>query len=616
EAKLEPLAAQVAQDRPFVGDGACERTGGLGHLRTDTEAKLEPLAALVQFMVSEEANKKALVAEVLDAYRENALLHKLSRTLASSLQSQRVVEIALEQSRRSIEGSVGLALLKGGHTTADSGTNGGGINGINPGNSTSTGTNINPGNSTSTGTNINPDNSTSTNISISTDNSNGTNGPSDNGNGITHARGHTTAEMAIMGGLPPYAAAAFGPEPLRAEAMELGQRVLRLVRETAKGELVNAVPDDARLCGAAVQIGALVWAPLRSNNRNLGVLLMGREEGEYAAADLGLLNTIALQAAPAFENALLYEEMERLVEERTQELSKAMEEANQANRAKSMFLANMSHELRTPLNGLLGYAQILKRERSLPPKHFEGLTIIQRSGEHLLTLINDILDLSKIEAGKIELSLATFDLHTLLDNLAALFRLRAERRGLQFSLHRSPALPAAMVGDPNKLRQVLMNLLSNAIKFTESPGQVTLTVTYHEGHTTTFRVSDTGMGIEPEEVEHIFRSFHQASHNRTVEGAGLGLAISHTLVALMGGTLEVERTAPSEGSVFVFSLDLPVLDQSELDLPLAKAPRTIVGVEGDRSFTLVVVDDQQESRAVIQGLLSPLGFTVIEAVDG
>lgn len=303
-----------------------------------------------------------------------------------------------------------------------------------------------------------------------------------------------------------------------------------------------------------------------------------------------------------------------------------------ANRAKSEFLANMSHELRTPLNGILGYAHILKREKNLTSKQQDGLSIIQQCGEHLLTLINDILDLSKIEARKMEIHLSEFHFPEFLNNIAEIFRIRAEQKNISFSYELLSLRPTYVRGDEQKLRQILINLLGNAIKFTENGGVVFKVgyvgneeseignreqTTNNKQQTTNnkirFQVEDTGIGIAAEKLTEIFLPFHQVENTRHwVEGTGLGLAISQKLAKLMDSTLEV-RSQLGFGSVFWLDLDLPEVPEST---SVAKAKeRNIIGFKGEKRKVLVV-DDKWENRSVLVNMLEPLGFEIIEATDG
>ena len=310
------------------------------------------------------------------------------------------------------------------------------------------------------------------------------------------------------------------------------------------------------------------------------------------------------------------EDLEVKVQERTAELFAAKEVADEANKAKSDFLASMSHELRTPLNGILGYAQILKRDPSLTDKQKSGVDIIQRSGDHLLTLINDILDLSKIEAQKLELQLTEFHLPDFLQQIANIIRVRAEQAEISFLYEPVSDLPEGVRGDEKRLRQILLNLLGNAVKFTEKGG-VALKVGYDDAATfpdlLRFQVEDTGRGIPHDQLEGIFQPFQQIKNqSQQIEGTGLGLAITKKLVALMGGELGVTST-PDKGSTFWFTVSLPAVETSQVTaLPVDK---TIIGYKGERK-RILVVDDKPTNRGIVVNLLEPLGFEVQEAENG
>ncbi|MEM7448927.1 MAG: ATP-binding protein [Myxococcota bacterium] len=298
------------------------------------------------------------------------------------------------------------------------------------------------------------------------------------------------------------------------------------------------------------------------------------------------------------------------------ELRKAKETAEAGSRTKSEFLANVSHELRTPLHGILGYAQILKRDAGLEGKDLEGVEVIQRSGEHLLTLIDDVLDLSKIEAGRMDLERAAFDLHELLRDVCDLTRVRAERHGLHFvqdtCFDDGPhAVPQIVCGDGTKLRQVLINLLGNAVKFT-CHGEVRLWARQQEPNIVRIEVRDTGLGIEESQIAAIFEPFAQVrTGRRQIEGSGLGLAICKRLVTLMNGALGVQSVL-GEGSTFHLELSLPLVSQ-ELSVKEA-IPRRPAGYRGPRR-TLLVADDNPHNRALLEGLLRPLDFRILEAAD-
>lgn len=305
-------------------------------------------------------------------------------------------------------------------------------------------------------------------------------------------------------------------------------------------------------------------------------------------------------------------------------LKRAKEAAEVANRAKSTFLANMSHELRTPLNGILGYTQILNLDKNLTEEQREGVDIIQRSGEHLLTLINDILDLSKIEAGRLELSTADFRFFTFLKDIADLFRMRAQQKGILFEfVGQEDDLPLAVHADEKRLRQILLNLLGNAVKFTQK-GQVIFSV-HSELIADTgqrkicFEVEDSGQGIADNHLDSIFLPFQQVGDpKQQIEGTGLGLPISRRLVELMGGNIQVESTL-GIGSKFWFEINLPEVSGFE-DISYIKQPR-IISYHCPEDlvqppFKILVVDDLMENRTVLMNLLAPLGFNLAEACNG
>lgn len=385
-------------------------------------------------------------------------------------------------------------------------------------------------------------------------------------------------------------------------------RILR--KEVLYIRNASKLPPEASACRSeleALGIVSTLNVPMVYENRLVGFMGFDteREEKQWADEDIRLLQLVA----EIVVNALERKRSEEL-------LQRAKEEAETANRAKSEFLANMSHELRTPLNGILGYAQILKRDSNLTKAQQDGIEVIRRSGEHLLTLINDILDLSKIEADKLEIEAREFHFPQFLKNIVEIIRVRAEQKGLAFTFEAVARLPRYVRGDERRLRQILLNLLGNAVRFTEQ-GSVSFKVGYEEiqasDNRLCFLIEDTGIGIAEDKLEEIFQPFHQLSPQRfRIEGTGLGLTICRKLAGLMEGTLHV-RSRVGEGSAFWLLLALQEIDGPESDSEPTE--RIISGYAGRRR-RILVVDDKWENRAVIVQLLSRIGFDVSEAADG
>ena len=311
-------------------------------------------------------------------------------------------------------------------------------------------------------------------------------------------------------------------------------------------------------------------------------------------------------------------------------LQRAMEEAQVANRAKSQFLSNMSHELRTPLNVILGYTQIMTSAGTLNAQQQGYLNSINQSGEHLLSLINDVLEMSKIEAGKIILNPSDFDLHGLLEGIYAMFQFKTSSKGIELRLERSELLPRYIHADEGKLRQVLVNLIGNAVKFTSS-GYIGLRASVlSEAPTPSengnresavlplmlqFEVEDTGSGIAPEHLDSLFEPFVQARTTQSIqEGTGLGLPISRRFVELMGGEISVSSRL-GRGSQFRFTLPTQAMTLSQATL--AEPERPVIGLAPDQpSFRILVAEDMPENRRILVDLLKPIGFEVREAKNG
>ncbi|MGL6284836.1 MAG: ATP-binding protein, partial [Microcoleaceae cyanobacterium] len=314
-----------------------------------------------------------------------------------------------------------------------------------------------------------------------------------------------------------------------------------------------------------------------------------------------------------------FETLEHRVEERTAELVIAKEKAEVANQAKSAFIANMSHELRSPLNAILGFSQLMLRNKNLPQEQSENAGIIHRSGEYLLTLINNVLDFAKIEAGKTTLNEKDFDLYQLLDDLEDMLHLRATNAGLELIFDRADDLPRYIHSDGVKLRQILLNLLGNAIKFTETGGVVlrvnSIFNDQTENYTLDFNINDTGVGIAPAELSGLFEAFSQTkSGQEAQEGTGLGLAISRQFVRLMGGDITVSSEL-GKGTTFQFSIEVKA-GQANINHQNIHEKRVISLAPNQPIYKILAVDDKPINCQLLIKLLIPLGFDVQQASHG
>lgn len=376
------------------------------------------------------------------------------------------------------------------------------------------------------------------------------------------------------------------------------QECTRLVRPFF--DRVSTPADGLVRCWVAVS-GATTWD--RALLERASAQLCGRSRAE-------LMNELAAQNRELESHRA---ELENTVASRTAALRQAMDRAEHANRAKSEFLSHMSHELRTPLNGVLGHAQILLRSREVSEQQRKSLAAIDSSGRHLLTLINDILDLSKIEAGEIDLDDAPCDLEALMLDVCNIVKPRTEKRGVVLRSVIAPGVPRAIITDPTRLRQCLVNIAGNAAKFTEQ-GSIELRIS-KVNDALHFEVEDTGVGMSSEELAGLFQPFKQAHAGRAAGGTGLGLAISKRLIGRLGGELHVTSEL-GHGSTFQIVLPcIPAPHAYECAPEQKHDNRRQVLAEGQHCAVLIV-DDNETNRDVLTSLLGPAGFELGEAVDG
>lgn len=412
-------------------------------------------------------------------------------------------------------------------------------------------------------------------------------------------------------------------------ANEIGCSMLGVKRDAVVGKRIHegfpgsetqplpGLFTNLAMSGGKIDLGEVPYSDDTVHNQTFVIVAKAMGQRLVCVEFTNITEQKRLEAIQKAHEAKL-QEQQRELERTVEELRISKNAAESANRAKSEFVSSMSHELRTPLNGILGYAQILERSPSLSSTDRAGLQVIKKSGEHLLLLINDVLDLAKIEAGKMELLEREFAFAPFVKTVANLSRVRADQKQISFVQEACGPTLQRVIGDEKRMTQVLLNLLGNAIKFTER-GSVTFRVEVAEEivngrRPIQFVVSDTGPGIAPGDLARIFEPFEQVGEEqKKSEGTGLGLAITRKIVEQMGGKLAVQSEF-GKGSTFTVSLELAE-GRGRAETTERFLWETINGYVGDRR-RILVVDDNVANRAVVRDLLSPLGFEIVEAADG
>jgi len=418
---------------------------------------------------------------------------------------------------------------------------------------------------------------------------------------------------------------------------EHGQRPVAIAIRTGKPCLVRDIQGDPSFTfflDAALQRGyqAVIALPLGSEGKTYGALSVYAGEGNaFDDREAGVLNELAndltfgiaalrsqAERKRAEEELIRYkDQLEETIRKRTGELLLARDAAEAANQAKTLFLANMSHELRTPLNAILGFSSMMRREPGATESQRGNLDIINRSGEHLLSLINDVLEMAKIEAGRQQLVIAPFDLHGMVKDVATMMQLRAREKGLQLLLDQDSDFPRYIKGDEARLRQILVNLVSNAVKFTEQGGvTIRLGLKRCALPTLVVEIEDSGPGISPEDRQRLFEPFVQLAEGAAQRGTGLGLSITRQFVQLMGGTIAVESTL-GKGALFRVELPVELAGITDTVKPENKKHGDVAGLApGQPCYRILIAEDQYENQLLLSRLMTSIGLDVKVAENG
>ncbi len=395
----------------------------------------------------------------------------------------------------------------------------------------------------------------------------------------------------------------FWETPWWTHSAELQQKLRAAILDAAAGKLVRFEATHARADGKARYVDFSLKPVTDSQGHVIQLIAEGRDITERKQAE---------------EELRRYgDQLEETVRQRTAELLLARDAAQAANKAKSVFLANMSHELRTPLNAILGFSSLVSRDPQLSSSQRENIDVINRSGEHLLALINDVLEIAKIEAGGLQLETASFDLPSMVRNVVTLMELRARDKGLYLRLDMPSGFPRYITGDEARMRQILLNLVGNAVKFTTQGGVIIRVVTQQNDRLPLLiEVEDTGPGISAEDQKHLFKPFVQLAEGGQQGGTGLGLTITWQFVELMGGIISLE-SALGRGSLFRVELPLKLAGIAVIPSPAGETHGQVAGMApGQSRYRILIAEDQLENQMLLDRLMSAIGLETRLAENG